>query len=215
MKTRKIRLALCAVAMLGAGAAFGSTYFHIPSTYADQTTASWDDADCWWSNTGYTTSVDYPSADAQLLDPGVTVCVTNDITQKWSKSPTSFNIRAKTCSVLHIKDGGVVKITTLLPGGNANTHGMCVIDAGGKFQGGMNVGRTGYGVVTNSGAFVHDGDLTIGTNTTGVGLFVHDGGTNSGSNPKRLTVGQEGIGDLVVKSGEFRWKYSSGASSCD
>ena len=30
MKTKAIRLALCAVAMLGAVAAFGSTYFHIP-----------------------------------------------------------------------------------------------------------------------------------------------------------------------------------------
>ena len=202
---------LLAVAMAGS-AVFGACYYHIPN---GGTVGYWDDTNCWWNSTAYNTHVDKPKNDTHIMDAGVTIYVTNDVTSVWG-TLYNFTINASAtsaASILHVIEGGDVTISTLIPGNNANTHGTAIIDAGAMFRGSFTVGNSGFGVVTNSGAFRCEGNPTVGANAAGVGLWVHEDGTNSFPNPKNLTVGKNGIGDVLVRSGEFWWRYWQSGSN--
>ena len=193
-------------------AAFGSRYYHIPN---GGTIGYWDDTGCWWSDKAYTSPVDKPTADTHMNDAGVTICVTNNITTKWGGLyGFYFNVPGTSpCSILHVKPGGDIEISNLTLGNGANTHGTVIVDAGATFRGRMTVGNSGFGVMTNAGAFVCEDSPIVGAKATGVGIWVHDNGTNTFLYPKDLVVGQDGTGDLVVKAGEFWWRYwQSGAS---
>ena len=93
----------------------------------------------------------------------------------------------------------------LVVAANPNETAYADICPGGTVNGTINVGRSGYGVITNAGTVAKLETCYVGEKAGSTGLWVHNGGTNSFQYPKDLYVGYNGTGTIDVVSGLFYW----------
>lgn len=205
-------------ALMAAATAFGGIWFK-----GDATTKQgyWDDLNSWW---GWYTYADHATSFGGNPDAhipwGHTAIVTGSVARCWSLDAFSNDpdhpatVRIASGGKLWI-EGGLEQIGTRY---NANPYpaseykyGCLDIQPGATNIGALVVGGTGVGTVTNAGCHSWGGDMKIGRDAGSSGVYVHDGGYNKLDNPRNIDVGINGVGELLVKSGTFGFKwYASG-----
>ena len=89
---------------------------------------------------------------------------------------------------------------------NRAGYGLIDVQPGGEFGGWLHIGVDGFGIVTNAGTIALS-DMHLGVNGGAKGTYVLDGGTVTLPNPKDIFVGENGVGELLVNSGTFGWKW--------
>jgi len=89
---------------------------------------------------------------------------------------------------------------------NSAGYGLLDVRPGGTFEGWLRVGVDSVGIVTNAGTIALS-DMILGVNAGSKGTYVLDNGTVSTPYPKDIVVGQDGVGELIVKAGTFNWRW--------
>ena len=137
-----------------------------------------------------------------------TILITNGVACGYWQFEYGSNDPAKP-TVVRVLSGGTAS-NDFRPGGSANRYGVLDVEVGGKINGCVVAGGSGYGVVTNRGTLNITAPLQIGLSAGSVGTYVHAGSANTFSNPKDLYVGRAGQGELIVEAEkEFWWRYWS------
>ena len=200
---KKLMMLSCACALMSS-TALARWVFKFPE---GETTAYWDDA-ARWTNDGGTHAV--PTGSDCICEQSGTIFITNTVPYVWE-----FRLNASTNGtplMLQFKPDATNnhEWSSLVMGQDAGKGGMVQIDAGATYSGGLTVGRSGSGIVTNLGTVYYGNEIVLGEKAGSWGRLVCcDGGTVRYRWAKDLYVGRKGRGELLVRNSTFDWYYWS------